>query len=61
MSDEQLDETSISQGHSTFGSCDRICMFMCEYGNLILKLESLRAVCLQVFFLVALVQRKKLK
>ena len=39
MSDEQLGETSISQGHSTFGSCDGICIFMCEYGNLILKYQ----------------------
>lgn len=31
MSDEQLDETSISQGHSTFGICDEMCMFMCEF------------------------------
>lgn len=52
MSDEQLHETSISQGHTPFGICDGICIFMCEYGNLILKQ------CSQIFFLVTLVQKK---
>lgn len=31
MSDEQLDETSISQGHGTFGICDEMRMLMCEF------------------------------
>lgn len=40
MSDEQLDETSISQGHGTFGICDWMCMLMCASAkNLILKYQ----------------------
>lgn len=30
MSDVQLDEASISQGHSNSSICDRMCMFMCK-------------------------------
>lgn len=29
MSDEQLDETSVSQGHATLGICDGVRIFMC--------------------------------
>lgn len=59
MSDEQLDETSISQGHCTLGICDEMCMLMCEFEESDLTEISNKNLCLQLFGCVALVQREK--
>lgn len=58
MSDEQLDETSISQGHSTFGICGGMCMFMCECEESDFEISNQNQ-CLQVFGLVALAQGER--
>lgn len=56
---EQLNETSISQGHSTFGICDGICIFMCECeeSDFEINSESASAMCFQVVGSLALDQR----
>lgn len=58
MSDEQLDETSISQGRSTFGICDGTCMFMreCEESDFEISNQDW---CLQAFGSAAMMQRDK--
>lgn len=58
MSDEQLDETSISQGYSTFGICDEMCVFMCEFQESNFEISNQDQYS-QVFALVALCGERK--
>lgn len=60
MSDEQLGETSISQGHGTFGICDGVCMFMREREESDFEISNQNQ-CLQLFGLAALVQWEREK